>query len=231
VTDPQVLSFWKDEYPKMNYKNAFDGVAPIANKLGAFLSHPTVRKALCNPVKSIRLRSVMDKGQALVVNLSQGKLGSDVSDVLGGLILSLSSQAAFTRHGLPDNKRRQFTIYADEFHRFTTKTLAGMLAELRKFKVGLVLAGQHTGQIEKLVYDAIFGNIGTFVIFRVGANDAPTLARQLEIKNSADLIGLPNFRFYMRLMIEGMQTHAFTAHSLPDHPTGFNPSYARTSSQ
>ncbi len=196
VTDPQVLCFWNHEYSKMNYKNAFDGVAPIANKLGAFLSHPTVRKALCHPEKPIRLRSVMDEGQALVVNLSQGKLGSDVSDVLGGLILSLSSQAAFTRHRLAHEKRRPFIIYADEFHRFTTKTLAGMLAELRKFKVGLVLAGQHTGQIEKPVHDAIFGNIGTFVIFRVGANDAPALSRQLELKNSADLVGLPNFRFY-----------------------------------
>lgn len=216
VTDPQVLAFWKDEYPKMNYKNAFDGVAPIANKLGAFLSNPIVRKALCNPDKPIRLRRVMDEGTAVVINLSKGQLGSDVTDVLGGLILSLCSQAAFTRHTTPEGHRKPFIIYADEFHNFTTESTASMLSELRKFKVGLVLAGQYFSQTTTQVQDAIFGNVGTFIIFRSSVKDAPLLARQMDMTNSADFIGLPNRRFYIRLMIQGIQTKAFSAQSL-DH--------------
>lgn len=211
VTDPQVLSFWNDEYAKMNYKNAFDGVAPIANKLGAFLSNPIVRKALCEPANPIRLRQIMDDGTPLVINLAKGKLGSDVADVLGGLMLSLISNAAYTRVVLPVYERRPFIVYADEFHNFTTETTANMLSELRKFTVGLVLAGQFTSQIERPVLDAILGNVGTLLVFRIGANDASLLARQLGAINPDNLINQPNYRMHIRLMIEGTQSKAFTA--------------------
>ncbi|MEP3893163.1 MAG: DUF87 domain-containing protein [Litorimonas sp.] len=214
VNDPQVLAFWNDEYAKMNYKNAFDGVAPIANKLGAFLSNPVVRKALCEPEQSFRLRELMDSGRPLVINLAKGRLGSDVSDVLGGLMLSLVSSAGFTRADVPEHNRRPFYVYADEFHNFTTGTLASMLSELRKFRVGLILSGQFLSQSNKDVLDAIFGNVGTFVIFRCGVQDAPQLARLLELRSSADLIGLPNYRCFIRLMIDGVQSKAFSAQSL-----------------
>lgn len=211
VTDPQVLSFWNDEYAKMNYKNAFDGVAPIANKLGAFLSNPAVRKALCEPENPIRLRQIMDDSTPLVINLAKGKLGSDVADVLGGLMLSLMSHAAYTRVAQPVYERRPFIIYADEFHNFTTETTANMLSELRKFKVGLVLAGQFTSQIEQPVLDAILGNVGTMLVFRIGAQDAPLLAQQLGDITPESLINQPNYRMHVRLMIEGTQSKAFTA--------------------
>ncbi len=213
VTDPQVISFWKEEYPKMNYKNAFDGVAPIANKLGAFLSNPVVRKSLCEPEQPIRLRAVMDEGTPLVINLAKGKLGGDVSDVLGGLMLSLIGSAAMTRHSLPEQSRKPFYVYVDEFATFTTDSTASMLSELRKFKVALVLAGQYLNAATTSVRDAIFGNVGTFIVFRVGVQDAPILSKHLGLTSSADLIGLPNFRYYIRLMIGGVQSGAFTAQS------------------
>lgn len=211
VTDVQVLAFWNDEYPKMNYKGAFDGVAPIANKLGAFLSNSVVRKALCDPEQPIRLRQVMDEGTPLIINLAKGRLGSDVADVLGGLILSLLAQAAFTRISQKPFERRPFIVYADEFHNFTTESTASMLSELRKFKVGLVLAGQYTSQIERPVLDAIFGNVGTLLTFRLGAQDAPLISRRLDGVDPASLVNLPNYRMFVRLMVNGAQTKAFSA--------------------
>ena len=163
VDNPDVLAFWNDEYPKMNYKGAFDGVAPIANKLGAFLSNPVVKRALCSPKQPLRLRQIMDDGIPLVINLSKGRLGADVSGVLGGLILSMIASAAFTRDSVPAHLRHPYIVYVDEFASFTTGTIAGMLSELRKYRLGLVLAAQFCSQIKDNILDAIFGNVGTLI--------------------------------------------------------------------
>ncbi len=127
----------------MNYKNSFDGVAPIANKLGAFLANPVVRKALCSPDQPLRFRQLMDDGTPLVVNLAKGKLGADVSNVLGGLIASMMAHAAYSRSTIPEARRRSYFLYADEFHSFTTEAFAGMLSEMRKYRLGLILSHQH----------------------------------------------------------------------------------------
>lgn len=214
VTDPEVLKFWNDEFSKMNYKNAFDGVAPIANKLGAFLSHPVVKKAICAPENPIRLRSVMDSGQPLIINLSKGRLGNDISGVLGGLILSMMAGAALSRENLPQYERRPFTVYVDEFGSFTTGVVAGMLSELRKYRVGLILAAQYLSGIKTSTLDAIFGNVGSLIVFRVGAQDAPVLSRQLGQIDPSDLINLPNYRSFTKLMVGGVQTKAFSAKTL-----------------
>jgi hypothetical protein len=211
VENPEVLAFWKEEYPKMNYKNAFDGVAPIANKLGAFLSNPIVKKMLCAPEQPMRFRRIMDEGTPLVINLSKGRLGADVSGVLGGLILSMTAQAAFTRESLPIHQRRPYIIYVDEFASFTTGTIAGMLSELRKYRVGLVLAAQFCSQIKTSILDAILGNAGTLIAFRLGAQDAPLISRQLGDIDPADIINLPNYRNFTKLMVDGVQTKAFSA--------------------
>lgn len=215
VTDVEVLKFWRDEFPAMNYKSSFDGVAPIANKLGAFLANPLVRKALCDPEQPLRFRQLMDEGTPLVVNLAKGKLGSDVSNVLGGLIVSMMAHAAYSRSNIPEQRRRPYFLYADEFHSFTTEAFAGMLSELRKYRLGLILAHQHASQLERKVHEAILGNVGTMIVFRVGANDAPLLARQLGLdswsSDSSDLINLPNFRNFIRLMINGSQSKAFSS--------------------
>jgi len=218
VTDTEILKFWKDEFPKMNYKNAFDGVAPIANKLGAFLSHPQVRKALTDPVQPIRFRTLLDEGTPMIVNLSKGSLGSDVSNVLGGLIVSMLTSAAFTRAEMDEKLRRPYFLYADEFHSFTTHAFAGMLSQLRKYGLGLVLAHQYTTQLEPEVFESILGNVGTLIVFRVGAKDAPILSKQLgqmpsssRYIHAAHLAELPNYRCFINLMIKGTQSSVFSA--------------------
>lgn len=211
VTDEEVLKFWNNEYKNMNYKNAFDGVAPIANKLGAFLANPLVRNALCTPKKPLRFRKLMDSGTPLVVNLSKGKLGADITNVLGGLVVSSLAHAAYTRVDTPEPQRRPYFLYADEFHSFTTEAFAGMLSELRKYRLGLVLAHQHTSQVSTPVLDGIFGNVGTVLVFRIGANDAPLIARQLRLENTSDLLNQANFQMNVKLVINGEVCSMFTA--------------------
>ncbi|MEM7068370.1 MAG: hypothetical protein AAF478_05745 [Pseudomonadota bacterium] len=118
VKDQQVKRFWTDEYSNMNFKNAADGVAPIANKLGAFLAHPIVRKAVCFPEFPLRFRDIMDQGRVLIVNLAKGRLGADTANVLGGLILSKLTHAAFSRQNVPEDQRSVYFAYVDEFHNF-----------------------------------------------------------------------------------------------------------------
>ncbi|WP_299893216.1 type IV secretory system conjugative DNA transfer family protein [uncultured Ruegeria sp.] len=187
VSDPQVHFFWKHEYPAMNYQSSADGVAPVANKIGAFLAHPEVWTALCEPREPLRFRSLMDSGEILIVNLAKGRLGADISNVMGGLITSSIMQVAFTRHGLPEVARRPYFLYVDEFHNLTTKSFAGLLSEARKYGLGLVLAHQHLSQTDPAVRDAILGNVGSMVVFRLGANDAPVFERLLSPFSAQDL--------------------------------------------
>jgi len=218
VSDPQVRRFWNVEYKAMNYKTAVDGVAPIANKLGAFLAHPVVRKAVCEPERPLRFRKLMDEGTVLIVNLAKGRLGTDVSNVMGGLILSSLALAALSRESLPDRERQPYMIYCDEFQSFTTDAIADMLADLRKFAVGLALATQHTSRIDQSALDAIIGNVGSMISFRVGASDAPLLAKQFgaDVPTPRGLINLPNHEMYVRLMVDGKQSTPFSARTIAD---------------
>lgn len=215
IADPQAQFFWKHEFENMSYQNAADGVAPIANKLGAFLAHPVVRKAVCEPATPLRFRSLMDTGKPLIVNLAKGRLGTDVSNVLGGLLVATVIHAAFSRHGLPEAARKPFFLHADEFPAFTTTAFASLLSEARKYGLGLTLAHQHIGQADKAVFDAILGNVGTEIVFRVGTQDAPILARELGDVEPSDLSQLPNHRTFVRLMVDGTKTRSFSATMLP----------------
>lgn len=217
LTDPQVYAFWKHEFPALNYQTGADGVSPIANKLGAFLAHPLVRTALCEPVKPLRLRSIMDSGQILIVNLAKGRLGADVSNVMGGLITSSVMNAAFTRHGLPEAARRPFFLYVDEFHNLTTKSFAGLLSEARKYALGLTLGHQHLSQTDHEVRDAIMGNVGTMVTFRTGANDASFFERLFPPFSAYDLQNQPNFRAVVQLMNNGERLRPFSASMYPQY--------------
>ena len=155
VGDGQVRDFWTKEYPALRYKSSSDGVAPIANKLGGFLAHPLVRKAICDPEKPLRFRQIMDEGRVLIVNLAKGRLGADISNLLGGLIVSSIANAAYSRQNVPEAARRPFFLYIDEFHSFTTAAFADMLSELRKYGLGVVLSHQHMAQLEDNVREAI----------------------------------------------------------------------------
>lgn len=217
VTDEQVRLFWKHEFPNMNYQSSADGVSAIANKLGAFLAHPRVRTALCEPQQPLRFRSLMDTGGKLIVNLAKGRLGSDVANVLGGLVSSNIMNAALTRHGLPAAARRPFFLYADEYHAFTTATFAGLLAEARKYGLGLILAQQHLSQSAQSVRDALEGNVGSRVVFRVGVPDAARLEPSLPPFSALDLVNQANHRAVVQLMAKGERLKPFSASMYPAH--------------
>jgi len=212
TSDEQVRQFWEKEFPSMNYKTAFDGVAPIANKLGAFLAHPVVRRAVCEPPEPLRFRQIMDNGQVLVVNLAKGRLGTDISNILGGLIVSGFAHAAYSRYDLAEAQRGPFFLYVDEFHSFSTDVLAEMLSELRKYALSLTLANQYLGQIEGDVLDALLGNAGTYIAFRTSPSDAIVLAKYFAGVEPRDLAQMPNYRMLVRLMVEGERSKAFTGH-------------------
>jgi hypothetical protein len=215
ITDPQVRYFWEVEYPSMNYKNAIDGVAPIANKLGAFLAHPVVRKVVCEPEEPIRFRRLMDEGGTLIVNLAKGAIGGDLANVLGGLIVSSLMNAAFSRQSMAEGERRPFMLYVDEFHSFTTTAFASMLSEVRKYGVAVTLAHQHVLQADRNVFEAIMGNVGNMVAFRVGALDAPIIAAQLPGVTVEDLTSLPNHEAYVRMMTDGAKSKPFSMRTNP----------------
>ena len=215
VSDEQVRSFWVSEYQRMNYQSTADGVSSIANKLGALLAHPVVRRAICEPNEPMRLRRLMDEGQGLLVSLAKGRIGVDVADVVGGLLVSSFLHAAYTRHDLPPADRRPFFVYVDEFASFTTTAFASMLSEARKYGLGVTLAHQYIAQAEAAVIEAVLGNVGSVLAFRVGANDVSLVAKQLPGIQPEDLIALPNHEGYLRLMVEGRQRPPFSIRTMP----------------
>lgn len=215
VTNEAVHTFWTNEFPKYNPRYRQEAVAPIQNKIGAFLADPRLHKILTSPQQDIRIRETMDKGKILLVNLSKGALGDDSAGLLGALLVSTMSLAAFSRIDTPETERKDFMVYIDEFQNFTTLSVANMISELRKFRVGLVLAHQHLHQLEPEVRHAVLGNVGTLVSFRVGPEDAPILAREFAPQFSADdLINLPNYHVVVKLMIDRSPSRSFSAETL-----------------
>lgn len=212
VRNETVRRFWRHEFAQYHYRQKADAVAPIQNKIGALLADPMLHRILVKPERDIHLRSLMDRGGVLLVNLSKGRLGEDSAVMFGSLLVSTLALAAFSRAEAPVETRRPFFVYLDEFHNFTTLMLVNMMSELRKYGVGLALAHQHLHQLEPEIRHAVLGNAATLISFRVGAEDAPYLAREFQPKfDVEDLINLPNFRVYLKLMIDGTPSMPFSA--------------------
>src|SRR5665213_423311 len=215
VRNEVVRRFWTDEFEKYPDRLRAEGVAPIQNKMGALLTDPRLYRVLVAPEKPISFRRLMDDGGTLIVNLAKGRLGEDGANVLGGLIVSTVALAALSRGEIPDPERRPFFLYVDEFQSFTTLAFVNMMAELRKYGVGLTLAHQHLAQLEPDVRHAVFGNAGTLISFRVGAEDASYLAREFQPTfDTQDLVSLPNRDIYLTLMVDGTPSRPFSARSL-----------------
>lgn len=216
LKNPIVRQFWQKEYERYSYGYRADGVASIQNKIGAFLADPLMRRILTEPQTDLRIRSIMDKGKVLLVNLSKGEIGEDSVALLGGLLVTTFSLAAMSRSELPAETRKPFFIYIDEFQSFTTLAMASMLSELRKYRVGMVMSHQYIHQLETPIRHAVLGNAGTVVSFRVGAEDAPYLSRELnELFSPSDLVSLPNYGVSMKLMVDGTPTIPFSAVTFP----------------
>jgi type IV secretory pathway TraG/TraD family ATPase VirD4 len=212
IRNDTVRRFWRHEFEQYHFRQKADAVAPIQNKLGALLSDPMLYRTLVAPERDIRLRSLMDEGKVLLVNLSKGQIGEDSALMLGSLLVSTIALAAFSRADSPETSRRPFFLYIDEFQSFTTLMLANMMAELRKYGVGLTLANQYFHQLELDVRHAVLGNAATLISFRVGPEDAPILAKEFQPKfEVGDLLNLPNHRIYLKLMIDGAPSAPFSA--------------------
>jgi len=215
LVDPQLRAFWTQEFPRMNYLTAADGVAPIANKVGAFLANSAVRASLCEPAHPIRFRKAMDEGQIILVSLAKGRVGADIANVIGGLVMTNILNAAMTRHEIPSALRRPFFLYADEFHAFTTASIADLLSEARKYGLGLIASHQHLSQADRSVIDGVIGNAGTLLSLRIGAQDAPLIARQFGDIDARYFTQLSNYRGFAQLMIDGCKRPSFSFQTLP----------------
>lgn len=212
IGNKQVRAFWQTEFPKYSFRLQADGISPIQNKVGAFLADPKLHRILTRQEGQIRLRQVMDDSKVLLINLSQGKIGADSASLLGGLLVTSIGSAAFSRAYLPENRRRPFFLFVDEFQSFTTLAFANMLAELRKFGVGVTVGHQYLHQLDPDIRHAVMGNAGTLISFRLGATDAPLIGRELEpVFNRQDLLVLPNRDIYLKLMIDGAPSKPFSA--------------------
>jgi hypothetical protein len=212
IRNEVVKRFWKYEFDEYPARLRAEACAPIQNKLGALLSDPTLYRILVEPKIDLSFRSLMDEEKVLLVNVAKGHLGEDSALLLGSLVVSTLGLAAFSRAERPPGERKPFFVYLDEFHNFTTLMLANMMSELRKYGVGLTLAHQHLHQLEPDIRHAVLGNAGTLISFRVGAEDASYLARELQPKfDVEDLLNLPNRNIYLRLMISGAPSGAFSA--------------------
>ena len=212
IQNEQVKEFWIKEFPGYSTRFAADSLAPIQNKVGAFLADPRLKCFVCPPGKALRLRQIMDEGRALIVNLSKGTVGEDSASTLGAMLVTAIGLAALSRANQPEAARRPFFLYLDEFQNVTTLAIAEMLAELRKYGVGLVMAHQYLKQLDPDVRSAVLGNAGTICAFRVGAEDAPVFAQQFAPAiDLLDLMNQPNRSFYIRLMIDGTPSRPFSA--------------------
>lgn len=217
--NPHVRNFWLREYESYPVRLRAEAIAPLQNKVGAFMANPYLYPILTQPTSAFDLRKIMDGGKVLLVNLAKGKIGEDTAALLGGLLIARIALAALSRADMPQNNRRDFYIYLDEFQTFPTTIIANMLSELRKYHIGIVLSNQFLFQLDPNVRSAILGNVGTLISFRVGLEDALALEKELyPTFHAEDLIRLPNYHIYLKLMIDGKPTEPFSAETLP--PSG-----------
>ena len=220
--DVTVLQFWKHEFGQWNDKQINESIAPVLNKVGAFTANPIIRNIIGQPKSSFDVRKIMDEGKILVVNLSKGLIGEDNAGILGSFLVTKVQLAAMSRSDIPDvADRRPFYLYVDEFQNFATDSFAVILSEARKYGLNLTVANQYVAQMTDSVRDAVFGNVGTTISFRVSADDAPILVKQFEPTfEEGDLIQLNNRNFVISMIINGEKVPAFSATtlSIPDTP-------------
>ena len=219
--DTVVLQFWNVEFASWNDKFVAEAIAPVLNKVGAFTANPIIRNIIGQPKSTFNIRQIMDEGKILIVNLSKGLIGEDNAAILGSFLVTKIQLAAMSRSDIPDVRdRRPFYLYVDEFQNFATDSFATILSEARKYGLNLTVANQYISQMSDTVRDAVFGNVGTMISFRVSADDAPILAKQFEPNFEAiDLLQMHNRNFVVNMVIGGEKTPAFSARTLELPPS------------
>ncbi len=216
VQNPMVKSFWVDEFEKMQDKMRTEAISPIQNKVGQFLSSPLIRNIVGQVKSTVNLRFMMDSGKIIVVNLSKGKIGEDNSSLLGSMLITKFQLDAMSRANIPEKDRKDFYLYVDEFQNFATDAFATILSEARKYKLNLTMANQYIAQMPEEVRDAVFGNVGSIITFQVGFDDAEYFQNQFsEEVLFNDIVTLPKYNCYSKLMIDGMPSKTFSIATLP----------------
>jgi hypothetical protein len=220
IKDPVVKSFWINEFDKWEDRFRKEAVAAIQNKVGQFLSSSLIRHIVGQPKSTIDMRDIMDNQKILIVNLSKGRIGEDAMRLLGGMIVTKIQLAAMERVNMFEEQRKDFYLHVDEFQNFVTESFANILSEARKYRLNLTLAHQYISQLifdsNTTVRDAVFGNVGTIIAFRVGAEDAEFLEKEFEpVFLINDLVNLSKYNIYLKLMIDGIAGDAFSATTLP----------------
>jgi len=218
VQDPIVKSFWVTEYARYTQRYEIEATAAIQNKVGQFVSNALIRNIIGQTKSTINMRKIMDEGKILILDLSKGRIGEDNSRLLGALLITKIQLAAMSRVDIPEDERKDFYLYVDEFQNFATESFANILSEARKYRLCLTIGHQYIGQLEDKdtkVRDAVFGNVGTMAVFRVGAEDAEFLEKEFSPEFMAtDLVNLSKYNIYLKLMIDGVSSHPFSATTL-----------------
>ena len=220
LKDPVIKAFWVHEYEEWQDKFRNEAIAPIQNKVGQFLSTSIIRNVVGQAKSTIDIFKIMNEGKIFLVNVSKGRIGEDNSALLGGMIITKIQLAAMERVRIPEDERKDFYLYVDEFQNFVTDSFASILSEARKYRLNLTVAHQYTAQLvsdkSSAVRDAVFGNVGTMIVFRVGADDAEFLESEFDPEfTPQDLVNLPNYKIYLKLMIDGITSRPFSARTMP----------------
>ena len=216
IKDPVVKSFWITEFEQWQDKFRSEAIAPIQNKVGQFLSTSLIRNMVGQAKSTIIPREIMDTRKIFIINLAKGRVGEDASRLMGGMLITKMQLSAMERVDIPEKDRQDFYLYIDEFQNFATESFANILSEARKYRLALIMAHQYIEQLEEEVASAVFGNVGTIVSYRVGAGDAEKLAIEFAPRFvEEDLVNLPKYNVYLKLMIDGISSDAFSASTLP----------------
>jgi len=222
IKDPIVKMFWVEDYESYDTRFRKEIISPVQNKVGQLLTSPQMRNIVGQAKSSVDFGFVMDQKRILLANLSKGKVGEDKSNLLGSAIVTKMYLSALERQNLPEEHRKDFYLYIDEFQNFSTDIFPSILSEARKYRLNLNLAHQYLYQLPEGIKHAVFGNVGTVISFRVGSYDAKELAEEMKpVFTSEDLENLDNHHIALRLLIDGKMSHAFSAVTFPPlKPTG-----------
>jgi len=219
VTDASVKAFWTQEFANYTERMAAEAVPAIQNKIGQFTANALIRNMIGQPKSSFDIRKMMDEGKIFIINLSKGRIGESNANLLGGMLITKIYLAALSRADIPDRVLKtlpNFYLFVDEFQSFANESFADILSEARKYKLNLTIAHQYIEQMEEEVRAAVFGNVGTMIVFRVGAFDAEILEKEFSPQFTAeDIVNLGIFQIYLKLMIDGISSHPFSATTLP----------------
>jgi energy-coupling factor transporter ATP-binding protein EcfA2 len=219
LKDEVVKAFWKQEFAKYHLQFRTEAIAPIQNKIGQFITNPLIRNIIGQTESAFDLRKIMDEGKIFLANLSVGAIGEETSRLLGGLLITKFQLSAMSRVDVPEEKRKDFYLYIDEFQNFATESFINILSEARKYHLSLILAHQYLDQVPEEIVKAVFGNVGTFIVFRLGANDAEIFNKEFAyLVKIDDFVNLPSYYVYVKLLVDGKPTNPFLAQTLPPPP-------------